>query len=148
MCVSALGMEGRTLSHLHKSTYCVGHRQPSSPPNVLMLACPGASLWGWRGSDGVQTRWWRPRSFLLLLPRDGEKGERAGAVVACIVVGKTSFYALYCRIVAVLRTYVPRPPKKERIAIVFFLPPKIGSLLQGYSKKKTKHDEKQSTAND
>ncbi len=57
-CACIRPREGRkdTLPPTQEHLLCWAQAAKFSP-NVLMLAGPRASLWGWRGSDGMQTRW-------------------------------------------------------------------------------------------
>ena len=92
MCVSALRKEGRTLSHLYtRALIVLGTSSQVLPPMSSCWPARGHPCGDGGGVMACRHGGWGPRSFLLLLPRHGEEGERAGAVVACIVVGKTSF---------------------------------------------------------
>ncbi len=120
-CVCIRPREGRkdTLPPTQEHLLCWAQAAKFSP-NVLMLAGRRTSLWGWRGSDGMQTRWVGGGRglFYSSYPAMEKKEKGRELLLRALLSGRHLFYVHDCRIAPVLRTYVPRPPT-ERIAIVF-----------------------------
>ena len=148
MCVSALGKEGRTLSHLHKSTYCIGHKQPSSPPMSSCWPARGHPCGDGGGVMACRHGGWVEAAVFFTPPTPPWRRGKGGSC-CCVHC---------CREDISLRPLLSNRACPENVysssseegddSDIFSFPLTKLDLYFRATAKKTKHDEKQSTAND